>query len=98
MATRTRRTTLISGAILLLAAVRAYAAGLGGWNDPDMLEIGNGNMTDVEYHTHFSLWAMMAAPLIAGNDLTHMSSTTRGILLNSERSGAYIHRECTWPS
>jgi alpha-galactosidase len=64
--------------------VRAYAAGPGGWNDPDMLEIGNGGMTNTEYRTHFSLWAMMAAPLIAGNDLTRMSSATRDILLNSE--------------
>jgi alpha-galactosidase len=65
-------------------SVRAYAGGPGGWNDPDMLEIGNGGMTDVEYRTHFSLWAMMAAPLIAGNDLTRMSDATRNILLNSE--------------
>ena len=65
-------------------AVRAYAAGPGGWNDPDMLEVGNGHMTDVEYRTHFSMWAMMAAPLIAGNDLTRMSSATRDILLNHE--------------
>jgi alpha-galactosidase len=64
--------------------VRAYAAGPGGWNDPDMLEVGNGGMNDAEYRTHFSLWAMMAAPLIAGNDLPHMSDATRDILLNSE--------------
>jgi alpha-galactosidase len=64
--------------------VRAYAGGPGGWNDPDMLEVGNGRMTDAEYRTHFSLWAMMAAPLIAGNDLAHMSSDTRAILLNRE--------------
>jgi len=65
-------------------SVRAYAGGPGGWNDPDMLEIGNGGMTNVEYRTHLSMWAMMAAPLIAGNDLTRMSSATRDILLNSE--------------
>jgi alpha-galactosidase len=65
-------------------AVRAYAAGPGGWNDPDMLEVGNGRMTDAEYRTHFSLWAMMAAPLIAGNDLSRMSDATRAILLNRE--------------
>lgn len=65
-------------------AVRAYAAGPGGWNDPDMLEVGNGRMTDAEYRTHFSLWAMMAAPLIAGNDLGRMSDATRAILLNRE--------------
>ena len=65
-------------------AVRAYAAGLGGWNDPDMLEVGNGGMTDAEYRTHFSLWSMMAAPLIAGNNLARMSEATRAILLNRE--------------
>ncbi len=65
-------------------AVRAYAGGPGGWNDPDMLEVGNGGMTDVEYRTHFSMWAMMAAPLIAGNDLARMSGATRDILLNPE--------------
>jgi alpha-galactosidase len=64
--------------------VRAYAGGPGGWNDPDMLEVGNGRMTDAEYRTHFSLWAMMAAPLIAGNDLSAMSEATRAILLNQE--------------
>ena len=41
----------------------------GAWNDPDMLEIGNGGMTDTEYRSHFCLWAEMAAPLLAGNDL-----------------------------
>ena len=49
-------------------------AGPGHWNDPDMLEVGNGGMTDSEYRAHFSLWAMMAAPLIAGNDIAAMSS------------------------
>ncbi|MES3153947.1 glycoside hydrolase family 27 protein [Sphingomonas faeni] len=57
-------------------------AGPGHWNDPDMLEVGNGGMTDVEYRTHFSLWAMMAAPLIAGNDIAAMTASTRLILLN----------------
>jgi alpha-galactosidase len=70
--------------IIRANAVRAYAAGPDGWNDPDMLEVGNGGMTDAEYRTHFSLWAMMAAPLIAGNDLTRMSDATRAILLNQE--------------
>ena len=58
-----------------------YAAP-GHWNDPDMLEIGNGGMTDVEYRTHMSLWAMLAAPLMAGNDLAHMDSETQSILMN----------------
>jgi alpha-galactosidase len=61
----------------------AYA-GPGHWNDPDMLEVGNGGLTDTEARSHFSLWAMMAAPLIAGNDLAHMSAATRAILLNRE--------------
>jgi alpha-galactosidase len=59
-------------------------AGPGHWNDPDMLEVGNGGMTETEYRTHFSLWAIMAAPLIAGNDLSRMDEATRSILLNRE--------------
>ena len=59
-------------------------AGPGHWNDPDMLEVGNGGMTDVEDRSHFSLWALMAAPLIAGNDIAHMSDATRDTLLNRE--------------
>lgn len=59
-------------------------AGPGHWNDPDMLEVGNGGMTLDEYRAHFSLWAMMAAPLIAGNDLRHMSDDIRAILTNRE--------------
>jgi alpha-galactosidase len=62
----------------------ADAAGPGGWNDPDMLEVGNGGMTFDEYKTHFSLWAVMAAPLMAGNDLRGMTEETRSILLNKE--------------
>ena len=58
-------------------------AGPGGWNDPDMLEIGNGGMSPTEYQAQFSLWAEMAAPLIAGNDLTLMSPVTRSILTNA---------------
>jgi len=56
----------------------------GHWNDPDMLEIGNGGMTDAEYKTHMSLWAMLAAPLLAGNDLRSMSPETLAILTNRE--------------
>lgn len=44
-------------------------SGIGGWNDPDMLEVGNGNLTVEENKAHFTLWAMMAAPLILGNDI-----------------------------
>jgi alpha-galactosidase len=59
-------------------------AGPGHWNDPDMLEIGNGGMSDAEYRTHMSLWAMLAAPLIAGNDLRSMTPAIRDILTNAE--------------
>jgi alpha-galactosidase len=56
----------------------------GHWNDPDMLEIGNGGMSDDEYRTHMTLWSMLAAPLLAGNDLRTMSPAVRDILLNRE--------------
>jgi alpha-galactosidase len=59
-------------------------AGPGHWNDPDMLEIGNGHMTDDEYRTHMSLWALTAAPLLAGNDIRSMTEATRAILMNKE--------------
>jgi alpha-galactosidase len=59
-------------------------AGPGHWNDPDMLEVGNGGMTNEEYKTHFSLWCMLAAPLMAGNDLANMSAATKEILTNKE--------------
>ncbi len=62
----------------------ARFAGPGHWNDPDMLEVGNGNMSEDEYRTHMSLWALSAAPLIAGNDLRTMSAATASILLNAE--------------
>jgi alpha-galactosidase len=56
----------------------------GHWNDPDMLEIGNGGMTADEYRTHMSLWSLLAAPLIAGNDLRTMTDETKSILMNAE--------------
>ncbi len=59
-------------------------AGPGHWNDPDMLEIGNGHMTDDEYRTHMSLWSLAAAPLLAGNDIRTMTDATKAILLNKE--------------
>jgi alpha-galactosidase len=71
-------------AILDLNEPLARFAGPGGWNDPDMLEVGNGGLSDVEARAHFSLWALMAAPLMAGNDLAAMSEATRAILLNTE--------------
>ena len=59
-------------------------AGPGHWNDPDMLEVGNGGMKRDEYRTHMALWALLAAPLLAGNDLRNMSPETKELLLNSE--------------
>jgi alpha-galactosidase len=59
-------------------------AGPGHWNDPDMLEIGNGHMTDTEYQTHMSLWSMLAAPLLAGNDLQNQTKETLAILTNRD--------------
>jgi alpha-galactosidase len=59
-------------------------AGPGHWNDPDMLEVGNGGMSETEYRSHFSLWAILAAPLISGNDLRDMRSEIRAILTNKE--------------
>jgi alpha-galactosidase len=59
-------------------------AGPGHWNDPDMLEIGNGGMTADQYRTQMSLWAILAAPLLSGNDLSKMDEVTKSILLNKE--------------
>jgi alpha-galactosidase len=59
-------------------------AGPGHWNDPDMLEIGNGGMTGDEYRTHMSLWSILAAPLLAGNDLSQMTPADLAILTNRE--------------
>ncbi len=59
-------------------------AGPGRWNDPDMLEVGNGHMTADEYRTHITLWALTAAPLLAGNDVRTMTAETKSILLNKE--------------
>lgn len=59
-------------------------AGPGHWNDAEMLEVGNGGMTKDEYITHFSMWCMLAAPLMAGNDLTKMDKDTHEILTNKE--------------
>jgi alpha-galactosidase len=56
----------------------------GNWNDPDMLEVGNGGMSALEYRTHMSLWALLAAPLLAGNDLAHMTPETLSILTNHD--------------
>jgi alpha-galactosidase len=58
-------------------------AGPGHWNDPDMLEVGRG-MSAEEDRSHFAMWAIMAAPLLAGNDITKMSATTTAILTNPD--------------
>lgn len=63
--------------------LRAYA-GPGHWNDPDMLEVGNGSLTMAENRAHFSLWCMMAAPLLLGNDLTTMSDEVLQIFINKD--------------
>ncbi|SEN75239.1 NPCBM/NEW2 domain-containing protein [Actinacidiphila rubida] len=62
----------------------ASAAGPGHWNDPDMLEVGNGGMTDTEYRTHFSLWSMMNSPLLIGTDLRKATQQTLDILSNRD--------------
>ncbi len=56
----------------------------GHWNDPDMLEVGNGNLSLAENRSHFSMWAMLSAPLLAGNDLPHMKPEIRDILINRD--------------
>ncbi|KAG6476925.1 hypothetical protein ZIOFF_066173 [Zingiber officinale] len=62
----------------------ASYAGPGGWNDPDMLEVGNGGMTYAEYRSHFSIWALMKAPLLVGCDVRNMTAETLEILSNKE--------------
>jgi alpha-galactosidase len=62
----------------------ASYAGPGHWNDPDMLEVGNGKLSLAENRTHFSMWAMLASPLLAGNDLPHMKPEIHDILTNRE--------------
>ncbi len=62
----------------------AKFAGPGHWNDPDMLEVGNGGMKLEEYRTHMSLWVLLAAPLLAGNDLSTMKPETIALLTNKE--------------
>ena len=78
-------------------------AGPGHWNDPDMLEVGNGGMTVPEYRAHFSMWALLAAPLMAGNDLRDMKPEIQQILTNKEviavdqdplgRQGRRVHKD-----
>src|SRR3954471_15804287 len=70
--------------IITQNAPLAAAAHPGAWNDPDMLEVGNGGMTDTEYKTHFSLWAEMAAPLLIGTDLRKATAETLAIYSNKD--------------
>lgn len=62
----------------------SHYASPGHWNDPDMLEVGNGHMKPDEYRTHMALWAMLAAPLLAGNDLSKMTPETVSMLTNRD--------------
>ncbi len=64
--------------------VYADLARPGGWNDPDMLEVGNGGMTKDEYIVHFSIWAMSKAPLLIGCDVTNATKETMEIIANKE--------------
>ena len=65
------------------AGLEKYA-GPGHWNDPDMLEVGNGSLRLGENRVHFSMWAMLSAPLLAGNDLPHMKPEIKAILTNKD--------------
>jgi alpha-galactosidase len=92
----------VTGILDLQVGLESFA-GPGHWNDPDMLEVGNGGMTDTEYRSHFSLWAILAAPLIAGNDLRDMRPEIHDILTNKEviainqdplgREGRRVHKD-----
>lgn len=68
----------------IAASLWRYAGPTTGWNDPDMLEVGNGGCNDAEYRTHFSLWAMLKAPMIIGNDIRNLStpSTENAAVMN----------------
>lgn len=67
----------------LMNGLETYS-GPGHWNDPDMLEVGNGGMTTEEDRAHFSMWALFSAPLLVGNDVAHMSDETKSILENKD--------------
>ena len=71
-------------AILSQQAGLEKYAGPGHWNDPDMLEVGNGKLTLAENRAHFSMWAMAASPLLAGNDLPNMKPEVKAILTNPD--------------
>lgn len=76
-------------------------AGPGHWNDPDMLEIGNGKLNEDESRSQMTLWCLLASPLFAGNDLTQMDRNTLAILTNPEaiaidQDAAGIQGHCAW--
>jgi alpha-galactosidase len=76
-------------------------AGPGHWNDPDMLEVGNGKLNNDEYRTQMNVWCILAAPLFAGNDLTRMKPATLEILTNPEviavdQDAAGVQGHCAW--
>ena len=73
----------VIGNLDLQSGLEKYA-GPGHWNDPDMLEVGNGGLTPDEERSHFTLWCMLAAPLMAGNDIRNMSAATKSILTNRD--------------
>ncbi len=74
------------GVVQILDAVNGLEsyAGPGHWNDPDMLEVGNGGLTTTENRAHFSMWCLLAAPLMAGNDIRSMKPEIHQILTNKE--------------
>src|SRR5205085_12689508 len=73
----------VTGNLDTNADLAAYAHP-GAWNDPDMLEVGNSGITDEEGRSHFALWAMMASPLISGNDVRSMTAATQATLTSSD--------------
>ena len=73
----------IQNIVNVTVPLAGYAAP-GGFNDPDMMEVGRGGMTDTEMRSHFALWAILAAPLIAGNDIRSMNAATQTILKNQD--------------
>ncbi|MGH3768691.1 MAG: NPCBM/NEW2 domain-containing protein [Pseudonocardiaceae bacterium] len=73
----------ITGVLDQQAGLEPFAR-QGQHNDPDILEVGNGGMTTTEYTAHFSLWSLLSAPLLLGNDLRSLNGTTKGIVSNAE--------------
>ena len=76
----------------------ASSAKQGHWNDPDMLQIGNGVLTEEEEKTHFALWAVAKAPLIIGTDLSKISDSSKKILQNKNLISInqdFLHEQVT---